>query len=107
MKVYFISLGLGLIVGVLYSLVQVRSPAPPLIALVGLFGILAGEQMIPVVKKLWQGPPFHRVSRADGAQHPVSGRLPGRHGGDSPTSDSRPPASGETSSQSGTTDHNA
>ena len=36
------------LVGVSYSLLKVRSPAPPLVALVGLPGILAGEQIIPV-----------------------------------------------------------
>jgi len=30
---------MGLAVGAAYGLVQVRSPAPPMIALVGLFGI--------------------------------------------------------------------
>ena len=48
MKVYVLSLGAGLLVGVIYSLLNVRSPAPPLVALVGLLGILAGEQIVPV-----------------------------------------------------------
>ena len=39
MKVYLVSLGLGLLVGVIYALFNVRSPAPPVIALVGLLGI--------------------------------------------------------------------
>ena len=30
MKIYLLSLGAGLLVGVVYSLLQVRSPAPPL-----------------------------------------------------------------------------
>ena len=29
MKIYLISLGAGLLVGVIYSLINVRSPAPP------------------------------------------------------------------------------
>jgi xanthosine utilization system XapX-like protein len=33
MKPYLLSLGAGLLVGVLYSLLGVRSPAPPAIAL--------------------------------------------------------------------------
>jgi XapX domain-containing protein len=45
MKVYLMSLGAGLLVGVFYSLIQTRSPAPPVVALVGLFGILVGEQI--------------------------------------------------------------
>ena len=38
MRVYLSSLGAGLLVGVVYSLLNVRSPAPPVAALVGLFG---------------------------------------------------------------------
>lgn len=52
MKPYLISLVLGLLVGVIYALFNVRSPAPPIIALVGLLGILAGEQLPPLVKRL-------------------------------------------------------
>jgi XapX domain-containing protein len=43
---YIVSLLMGLIVGAVYGLVQVRSPAPPLIALVGLLGMVIGEQAI-------------------------------------------------------------
>ena len=52
MKPYLLSVSVGLLVGVLYALFQVRSPAPPVIALVGLLGILAGEQVPPLVSKL-------------------------------------------------------
>jgi XapX domain-containing protein len=45
MSAYFVSLLMGLLVGVAYALVQVRSPAPPLIALIGLLGMVLGEQM--------------------------------------------------------------
>ncbi len=55
MKIYLVSLGAGLLVGVIYSLLQVRSPAPPLVALVGLLGILAGEQVLPLGKQLMRG----------------------------------------------------
>jgi XapX domain-containing protein len=48
---YFISLCIGLAVGVAYALVQVRSPAPPLIALVGLLGTVLGEQAIDMAKR--------------------------------------------------------
>jgi XapX domain-containing protein len=50
MKIYLISLAAGILVGVIYGLLQVRSPAPPLVALVGLLGILLGEQAPPLVK---------------------------------------------------------
>jgi XapX domain-containing protein len=41
-------------VGLLYSLVRVHSPAPPLIALAGLLGIVIGEGAVPFVQAhLW------------------------------------------------------
>jgi XapX domain-containing protein len=43
-----ISIGAGLLVGIIYSLINVRSPAPPVVALVGLLGILVGEQIPPL-----------------------------------------------------------
>ena len=43
MKLYLMSLSAGLLVGIIYALIDVRSPAPPIIALVGLLGILVGE----------------------------------------------------------------
>jgi XapX domain-containing protein len=53
MKPYIISLAVGLLVGVIYALFNVRSPAPPVIALVGLLGILVGEQLPPLVKQVF------------------------------------------------------
>jgi len=79
MKVYLISLGAGVLVGVVYSLLHVRSPAPPLVALVGLLGILVGEQIMPVGKKLLGGTSFvSAVHQANSAAH-LFGMLPGRH----------------------------
>jgi len=52
MKAYLLSLGAGLLVGIVYSLLGVRSPAPPVIALIGLAGILAGEQVVPLAKRI-------------------------------------------------------
>lgn len=52
MKMYFISLAVGLLVGVLYHLLNVKSPAPPLIALLGLLGMVVGERLIPMIKNL-------------------------------------------------------
>ena len=43
-------IGAGLAVGVLYGLVAVRSPAPPLIALLGLLGMLAGEAAVQWIR---------------------------------------------------------
>lgn len=42
-KAYAISLGIGVLVGVIYALLNTRSPAPPIIALLGLLGMLVGE----------------------------------------------------------------
>lgn len=75
MKIYLISLGAGLLVGAIYSLLGVRSPAPPVIALVGLAGILVGEQIVPVAKRLADRPELARFVREDCAGH-VLGRLP-------------------------------
>lgn len=50
MKLYLASLAMGLLVGLLYGLIGVRSPAPPIIALVGLLGILIGERAAPLVR---------------------------------------------------------
>jgi len=52
MKTYLVSLALGLLVGVIYALFKVRSPAPPVIALIGLLGILLGEQIPPLLQRL-------------------------------------------------------
>jgi XapX domain-containing protein len=50
MRTYLASLILGVAVGVVYGIVKVRSPAPPVIALLGLLGMLAGEQAVSLVR---------------------------------------------------------
>ena len=52
MKVYAMSLAAGILVGVIYGLLHVRSPAPPVIALLGLLGMLIGEQAVPLAHRL-------------------------------------------------------
>jgi XapX domain-containing protein len=52
MKPYLVSLAVGVLVGVVYALLNVRSPAPPVIALAGLLGILAGEHLVQWVRHL-------------------------------------------------------
>jgi XapX domain-containing protein len=47
---YLVSLLMGVAVGMAYGLIQVRSPAPPLIALVGLLGMVLGEQAVVMAK---------------------------------------------------------
>jgi len=44
MKELLISFVIGTVVGILYGVIKVKSPAPPIIALVGLLGMVIGEQ---------------------------------------------------------------
>jgi len=59
MRIYVLSLAVGVLVGVIYGLLNIRSPAPPVVALVGLFGMLLGEQVVPMTKRLIAGEPIH------------------------------------------------
>jgi XapX domain-containing protein len=52
---YVVALAVGMLVGIIYGLLDVRSPAPPVVALVGLLGILVGEQVVPMAKRLMVG----------------------------------------------------
>jgi XapX domain-containing protein len=45
MKAMTISFAVGLLVGAVYAVLRVRSPAPPLVALAGLLGMVWGEQL--------------------------------------------------------------
>jgi XapX domain-containing protein len=79
MRLYLLSLGAGFLVGIIYSLLNVRSPAPPLVALVGLLGILIGEQVIPVGGEILSGATWAAaLNKVKSATH-VLGQLPGRH----------------------------
>jgi XapX domain-containing protein len=78
MRMYLLSLGAGLLMGVIYSLLNVRSPAPPLVALVGLLGILAGEQIIPVAKHVINGSSLAAAWRRSQCTQHMFGALPGR-----------------------------
>ncbi|MEM5384494.1 DUF1427 family protein [Paraburkholderia phymatum] len=50
MKAYIVSLAAGVAVGLLYNVIDVKSPAPPIVALIGLLGMVAGEHAIPFVR---------------------------------------------------------
>jgi XapX domain-containing protein len=78
MKIYLLSLGAGLLVGVIYSLLNVRSPAPPLAALIGLLGMLAGEQILPLGKQLLAGSTLRTAWRQERCGEHLFGALPGR-----------------------------
>jgi XapX domain-containing protein len=68
---FLISLLMGLAVGVAYGLVQVRSPAPPLIALVGLLGMVLGEQAVDMARRHFAAP-----AQASGHMQERSGEGP-------------------------------
>jgi XapX domain-containing protein len=59
MRVYILSLAAGVLVGIIYGVLNIRSPAPPVVALVGLLGILLGEQVVPIGKRLIAGHSIH------------------------------------------------
>jgi XapX domain-containing protein len=54
MESYLSSLAAGVLIGVVYSVIKVRSPAPPLIALIGLAGMLVGARAVGLVRH-WLG----------------------------------------------------
>jgi XapX domain-containing protein len=68
MTAYLVSLFMGLAVGVAYGLLHVRSPAPPLIALVGLLGMVLGEQAIHAVRHPSLSPPPQHLPVKDARQ---------------------------------------
>jgi len=76
MKPYLLSLGAGALVGIVYSLLQVRSPAPPVIALVGLLGILLGEQVVPLAKRVFGHEPVTAAWVSAQCGEHVLGELP-------------------------------
>ena len=82
MRMYLASLAAGVLIDVINSLIDVRSPAPPLVALVGLFGILVGEQIIPVGKQLLAGSGFPAAWQSSQRTLHIFGMLPGRHAGE-------------------------
>ncbi len=77
MNAYVLSAVVGLVVGILYGVLNVRSPAPPVIALVGLLGILAGEQIPPLVRQ-WLQRDTHHASWIEQKVRPhMFGEMPG------------------------------
>jgi XapX domain-containing protein len=76
MKPYAISLGAGLLVGVIYALLNVRSPAPPVIALIGLLGMLLGEQIVPITKRVVAGESVTSTWVRNACAEHVFGQLP-------------------------------
>ncbi|WP_266181840.1 DUF1427 family protein [Dyella humicola] len=79
MKIYLLSLAAGLLVGVVYGLIQVRSPAPPVVALIGLLGILLGEQAVPIAKKVILGGGVTAAYCAEQLREQTFAQLPQHH----------------------------
>jgi XapX domain-containing protein len=73
---YLVSLGAGILAGVLYGLINVRSPAPPAIALIGLLGMLIGEQVVPVAKRVIDGAPITKAWFAGECKSKITGVQP-------------------------------
>jgi XapX domain-containing protein len=77
MRSYLASLILGAAVGVVYALVKVRSPAPPAIALLGLLGMLAGEQGVSLVRShLFESGDQLSAAPGDRGRATISGDAP-------------------------------
>ncbi|MEJ0091953.1 MAG: DUF1427 family protein [Methylocella sp.] len=55
---------------------NVRSPAPPIIGLVGLLGILLGEQAVPLAKRLIASQPVTISWLREECEPHVLGKLP-------------------------------
>lgn len=73
---FAISLVVGLGIGAIYGLLTVRSPAPPIIALLGLLGILAGEAAVQWLKghpdtlsRVFHAKSFH-IAQRDAEEKP-------------------------------------
>ena len=73
---YLMSIAAGVLVGIIYALIQVRSPAPPAIALLGLLGMLIGEQMVPIAKRVINGEPLSRAWFAQECTPRITGVAP-------------------------------
>ena len=76
MKAHMVALAAGVLVGVIYGLISVRSPAPPIIGLVGLLWILIGEQAVPLTKRVMSSQPVTMSWLKEECEPHVLGKLP-------------------------------
>ncbi|MBS0969345.1 DUF1427 family protein (plasmid) [Chimaeribacter arupi] len=72
MSTWLLSFGAGILIGLLYALLKVRSPAPPAIALTGLLGMVLGGVLAT------QGSALLAQNSAQ-ASHPVAQRAVSQH----------------------------
>jgi XapX domain-containing protein len=75
-KDYIVAVAAGTLGGVIYGFINVRSPAPPIIGLVGLLGILLGEQAVPLGKRLMTSQPITLSWLREECEPHVLGKLP-------------------------------
>lgn len=71
MSPLLISLAAGVFIGLIYALLNVRSPAPPAVALVGLLGMIVGSSL---GGKLTH--PVAATMPVDKAQHAIAADKP-------------------------------
>lgn len=71
MSSLLISLAAGVFIGLIYALLNVRSPAPPAVALVGLLGMIVGSSL---GGKLTH--PVAATMPVDKAQHAIAADKP-------------------------------
>lgn len=90
MKSYFLSLLVGVIAGFVYHTLGVQSPAPPTVALTGLLGILAGEQVLPVGLRLLSGLRLKAAWCEAQCKRHMFGSLPGSQGSEATEKEKRP-----------------
>jgi XapX domain-containing protein len=89
MKSYVYSLLAGMLAGVVYYAIGVNSPAPPTIALAGLLGMLAGEQVLPVARRMMSGLKLKAAWREAKCSQHMFGALPGAQRPDATAKDQR------------------
>jgi XapX domain-containing protein len=100
MTQYVVSLLMGVAVGVAYGLVQVRSPAPPLIALVGLLGMVLGEQA-GIMGRHYFAPTSESVRQVGAVEHSLRAvRENTPEVAESPAYDGKVPVAGNKSTPS-------
>jgi XapX domain-containing protein len=73
---YVVAMTTGVLVGIIYALLEVRSPAPPVVALIGFLGILMDEQVVPLAKRVLAGEPIGINWLKTECAPPVFGELP-------------------------------
>lgn len=76
MKLYIVSLLAGALVGAIYGAMNVRSPAPPIVALLGLLGMLVGEQIVPIARRVLAGEPLTAAWFASECAPKITGAPP-------------------------------